>query len=134
MAWSGAPKEEVGFPYGDAELEGFEEWFENDPATDYGPHFLNNHPGDGPNGHDDVTEQILEKAKIEFKAGRVQYSWEMKRASNVTEWRRCIRENLDISKCQSEEDHLVRCFQIPLITGAPPLHCSCPFLTYKSLD
>ena len=64
--------------------------------------------GDGENGHDEVTELILEKAKHEFKVGRIRHAWEMKRAQNTMEWRRCIRMDADISKCQSEEDHLVR--------------------------
>ena len=79
------------------------EWWEDL----YGPDYLEEHTGKGPNGHDDVTEQILEKAKLEFKAGLVRKDWEMKRASNMQEWRRCIRENEDVGPCQSEEDHLV---------------------------
>jgi hypothetical protein len=95
--------------YGAAWSVGFVEWWENDPATNYGPDYLRDHPGPGPNGHDSVTELILEKAKLEFKAGTERHRWEMKRASNMMEWRRCIRLNLDMSKCRSEEDHLVCC-------------------------
>ena len=64
--------------------------------------------GGGPNGHDELTERILETAKLEFKAGVIRHRWEMKRDKNMMEWRRCIRDDADISKCQSEEDHLVR--------------------------
>ena len=88
---------------GDPELMGFLEWWEDL----YGPEFLDEHPGEGKNGHDPVTEQILEKAKLEFKTGVVRHTWEMKRAANMTEWRRCVRDNEDVGKCQSEEDHLV---------------------------
>ena len=90
-------------PYGDSELEGFVEWWE----ALYGIDYLANHPGSGPNGHDDVTEQILEKAKIEFKAGVVRWEWEMKRAANMQLWRQCVRQNQDVARMQSEEDHTV---------------------------
>ena len=71
-----------------------------------GPSYLEEHTDKGPNGHDDVIEQVLVKAKLEFKAGLVRKDWEMKRASNMQEWRRCIRENEDVGPCQSEESQL----------------------------
>ena len=94
---------EAAFPYGDPELVGFVEWWEDL----YGTEYLEEHPGAGLNGHDVVTEQILEKAKLEFKAGVTRRDWEMKRAANMQEWRRCVRENLDVGKCQNREDQLV---------------------------
>ena len=38
--------EASGFPYGDSELDGFVEWWEEDSTTGYGPHYLHNHPGE----------------------------------------------------------------------------------------
>ena len=96
-------EKKIAYPYGDADLEGFVEWWDDL----YGPDYLEEHPGTGPNGHDEITEQILERGKDEFKASVTRREWELKRAANIQEWRRCIRENLDISKCQSEEEHLV---------------------------
>ena len=34
-----------GFPYGDPELDGFVEWWETDPHTNYGPDYLHDHRG-----------------------------------------------------------------------------------------
>ena len=59
-----AQRRETPFPYGDPELDGFVGWWDDL----YGPNYLEDHLGPGPNGHDMVTEEHLKVAKTEFKA------------------------------------------------------------------
>ena len=81
----------------------FLEWWE----LQYSKDEFERREGNGRNGYDQETEEIFEKAKLEFEAITRRKAWEMKRDANFTEWKRSIRENTDTSQFEKEEDQLV---------------------------
>ena len=90
-------------PFGDPELDGFFDWWD----VLYGPTYLSEHPGNGPNGYDETTEDIVAKGILEFKAAVIRRNWEMKRAANMQEWRQAIREDRDVANNQNDDERLV---------------------------
>ena len=99
---------EKGGSDGNPELTGsslreFLDWWE----LQYSKEELEEHYGLGPNGYDTEVESILVQAKVEFKATSVRKAWEIDRAANFKEWRRCIRDRLDDSQCKQTEQNLV---------------------------